>query len=147
MCRVLIYNLFGKTGCHCRLHEEQTTPFGGEFAAAGECWSLCSWVSTSDEPYERLQGMHLRNNTLCPFLPRLSTSLKSVFMLPVHQLLGTSGGVAFREHSGRQEESDRALLGSPLLRCRPHRQPGKVAQSDKCVSTVAALPETGRGLT
>lgn len=119
----------------------------GEFAAAGVCWSLCSWVSTSDQLYERLRGMHLRNNSLCPpFLPRLSIFFKSVFMLPVHQLLGTSGSVVFREHSGRREESDRALLGSPL-RCRPHRHPDMVTQSDKCVSAVPALPETGRGLT
>lgn len=33
------------------------------------------------------------------------------------------------------------------LRCQPLRQPGRVAQSDKRVSTMAALQETGRRLT
>lgn len=144
MCGILIYNLFGKRGCHCHW---KTTPFGGNLqqqvyveASVPGCLPAISCMKDSEGCTSKI--------ILCPpFLPRLSISLKSVFMLPVQQLLGTSGGIAFREHSRRREESDRALLGSPPPRCRPHRQPGRVAQSDKCVSAVPALPETGRGLT
>lgn len=55
--------------------------------------------------------------------------------------------VAFTEHSGRQEESDRAMDLSVPLRCRPLRQESRVAWCDKRVSVMAALQETGRGLT
>lgn len=55
--------------------------------------------------------------------------------------------VAFTEHSGRQEESDRAMDLSVPLRCRPLRQESRVAWCDKCVSVMAALQETGWGLT
>lgn len=33
------------------------------------------------------------------------------------------------------------------LRCQPLRQPGKAAKNDKHVSTMAAIQETGKGLT
>lgn len=51
------------------------------------------------------------------------------------------------EHGGRREESDRAADLSVPLRCRPLRREHGVGWSDKHVSTMVALRETGRGLT
>lgn len=76
-----------------------------------------------------------------------SISHKRVFFMSQGSSCSEHLVVAFREHSGRQEESDRATSLSVPLRCQPLRQASSLAKSDKRVSTNAALQDAGKGLT
>lgn len=121
-------------------------------ATAGRCTLKCPCFPGSlqhKQHYERLWRMHHQKSSLplCVFGSPLALKEQVWFYVVLGSSCSEHLVVAFTEHSGRQEESDRAMDLSVPLRCRPLRQESRVAWCDKRVSIMAALQETGRGLT